>query len=383
MQKPKLLYYLHTYFIDSALEWLTDLRSEYEIHLVVELSPDSLKSTVIDIEQKMINNDFGDLMDILDTSTKSLVTPYFNGLKSIKYIFYPTTQILSLSNLKMAFKVLYYVKKEKIRTIHFDTISGRFMPVLPFLYNIKCIATIHDPIPHTGEDSFKKSIIRKIYSNIINKYLFYSRYSYRQFVINNRQSYSNIFTAQLKPYSYISKLNTSFKKDKKYILYFGRISYYKGIDILLDSFQSILSHYPKLNLIIAGNGDIKIIPAVEMHTDNIKILNKYVSIQELADLIKNALFVVCPYREATQSGVLMTAFALNKPVLATNVGAFPEYIIDNVNGMLVDPTVNGIEKGILRMLKNNYYKDLEIKMNSFAPKRIINNANIYSELYTN
>jgi len=369
--------------MDSALEWLTDLESKYEVHLVVELSPDSVKSTVINIEQKSIKYDFGDFMDVIDISTKILLTPYLKNLKSIKYIYYPTKQMLSFRNLRMAFKVLDYIKKEKINTIHFDTLSGRFMPVLPLLYNIKKIATIHDPTPHTGEESFKKTIIRIIYSNMIAKYLFYSRYSYRQFVINNKQLHSNIFTAQLKPYTYISKLNLSLKKDKQYILYFGRISYYKGIDLLLEAFQSIVSHYPNLDLIIAGKGNIEYEISDEIHTNKIRFLNKYVPIQELAELINNAEFVVCPYREATQSGVLMTAFALNKPVLATNVGAFPEYVLENINGMLVEPNVNGIEKGILKMLNNNHYKDLEIQMKSFAPKRLVNNENVFSELYAN
>jgi hypothetical protein len=51
--------------------------------------------------------------------------------------------------------------------------------------------------------------------------------------------------------------------------------------------------------------------------------------------------------------------------------------------MLVEPTVNGIEKGILTMLNNNHYKDIEIQMKSFALKRIVNNENVFSELYAN
>ena len=36
--------------------------------------------------------------------------------------------------------------------------------------------------------------------------------------------------------------------------------------------------------------------------------------------------MVCPYTDATQSGVIMSAFAFNKPVIATNVGALPEMV---------------------------------------------------------
>ena len=383
MQKPSILYYLHTYFMDSALEWLNDLKSSYDVHLVVELSPDSIKSTVINIDSRIIDNDFGDLYEVLDETTKQVLAPYLQGLASIKYVFYPTKQMLSFKNLAIAFKVLFYIKRSKIGTIHFDTTSGRLMPVLPFLFSLKRIATIHDPTPHTGEETLKKTIIKKVYNYLITNYLVYSRYSYQQFIFNNRQLHFNIFNAQLKPYSYISKLDTSIKKEKKYILFFGRISYYKGIDLLIDAYQTLASQYPNLNLIIAGKGSIDYIPTDNTHIDGIRFLNKYVSIQELAELIQNAEFIVCPYREATQSGVLMTAFALNKPVLATNVGAFPEYVVENVNGMLVDPTVNGIKKGIQNMLLNNQYKKLEIKMNSYVPKRIVNNSSVFADLYGN
>ena len=383
MPKPKILYYLHTYFMDSALEWLNDLKSYYDVHLVVELSPDSIKSTVVNIDPRMINKNFGDLFDVLDDRTKDVLAPYLKGLTSTKYIFYPTKPMLSFKNLKMAFKILFYIKRNKINTVHFDTTSGRFMPVLPLLFNLKRIATIHDPTPHTGEESYKKTIIKKVYSNMITSYLFYSRFSYRQFIHHNRQSHSSIFTAQLKPYSYISKLDITSKEDEKYILYFGRVSYYKGIDLLIDAFQSVASQYPNLNLVIAGKGSIDYVSSDDSKIDNIRILNEYISIQELAELIKNSEFIVCPYREATQSGVLMTAFAMNKPVLATNVGAFPEYVVDNVNGMLVDPSVRAIKEGILKMLFNDHYRELEIKMNTYVPKRVINNTSVFSDLYGN
>jgi glycosyltransferase involved in cell wall biosynthesis len=369
--------------MDSALEWLNDLKSNYEVHLLVELSPDSLKSTVIDIDNRNIKSDFGDLDEVIDTETKTLLNPYFMGLHSVKYIYYPTKQMLSIKNLKMTYKVLSYIKKNNINTLHFDTTSGRFMPALPFLFRIKKIATIHDPNPHTGEESFKKTVIRKVYTSMVNNYLFYSRYSYRQFIQNHIHLHTNTFTAQLKPYSYISKLNTRSIEANKYILYFGRVSYYKGIDLLLEAFHSVVSQYPTINLVIAGKGSIEYVPFDDTRNSHIRFINKYVSIRELAELINNAEFIVCPYREASQSGVLMTAFALNKPVLATNVGAFPEYIVENVNGMLVDPSMKGIKNGMLNMLNDNYYKKLEADMNSSIPKRLVNNANVFTDLYGN
>jgi len=58
---------------------------------------------------------------------------------------------------------------------------------------------------------------------------------------------------------------------------------------------------------------------------------------EVPSLFRSATAVVLPYREIDQSGVLMTAIAFGKPILATQVGGIPETIQDGVHGYLVPP----------------------------------------------
>ena len=57
----------------------------------------------------------------------------------------------------------------------------------------------------------------------------------------------------------------------------------------------------------------------------------------LAGLLKDASFTVCPYKDATQSGVIQTAFSMDCPVVATNVGALPEAIDNQITGLIVPP----------------------------------------------
>jgi len=58
---------------------------------------------------------------------------------------------------------------------------------------------------------------------------------------------------------------------------------------------------------------------------------------ELAALVEDSAFLALPYRDATQSGVVLTAYALGRPVVATSVGALPEYVSDGDTGLLVPP----------------------------------------------
>jgi glycosyltransferase involved in cell wall biosynthesis len=146
-------------------------------------------------------------------------------------------------------------------------------------------------------------------------------------------------------------------------LFFGAISQYKGVDILLKAMPLVFKEFPSETLIIADrmkeglNLDQDII---NKYKSQIVILDRYIPNEELFALIQESKFVVCPYLDATQSGVLMTAFALNKPVIATNVGAFPEYIEHNITGMLVpvsDP--DKLANAIMSALYNDFYKTLE------------------------
>jgi glycosyltransferase involved in cell wall biosynthesis len=82
-------------------------------------------------------------------------------------------------------------------------------------------------------------------------------------------------------------------------------------------------------------------------------------------MIQLSSFVICPYKEATQSGVLMTAFACSRTVVASNVGAFSEYITDGVNGKLFEEgNVKELEDAILFLLKDNKYKSFNNTVNN-------------------
>jgi glycosyltransferase involved in cell wall biosynthesis len=307
---------------------------------------------------------------------------YIDNISSISYVFFPSKRIIGLDNSKTLKTVLKYLITNSFDVIHFDTISARLFPILPFISNKKVVATIHDPVPHIGEKSIKKKVINWIYSNIIDEYLFYSIYALNQFLANRPSLHNKTAILKLLPYTYVNNFKQPETKKEKYILYFGRISPYKGVDLLINASDYISQIYPKLKICIAGktHGDYTLDISGKK---NIQYINSYLTISELADLIQHALFVVCPYKEATQSGVLMTALAMKKPILATSVGSFAEYIKPGLNGLLVDASINGIKYGITQMLKDDYYLGLaeNIEHDSSELERK-HNYNMYNQVYS-
>lgn len=109
-----------------------------------------------------------------------------------------------------------------------------------------------------------------------------------------------------------------------FVLFFGRVEYYKGVDILCDAFlNSELSKH--CSLVIAGKGDSLCIDEKE---SGVLHLNRFISDAEVSWLFKHAKSVVYPYRQATMSGVLTIAHYFNTPVIASDLPFFKDYCDD-------------------------------------------------------
>jgi glycosyltransferase involved in cell wall biosynthesis len=190
---------------------------------------------------------------------------------------------------------------------------------------------------------------------------FYSSYSSGLYKKFNKHIKANLNQLRLQPYSFIAQIKPSSFPDNPFILFFGQLSYYKGIDLLLEAIPKVLNDYPNEHFVIAGksNGFNLDKKFLDQYPHQVTFIDEYLSIEKLSQLIHSSKFVVCPYREATQSGVLMTAFAMGKSVLATKIGAFPEYISNGINGMLTNVEPRSIATGIISMLHSNQYLEME------------------------
>ena len=200
----------------------------------------------------------------------------------------------------------------------------------------------------------------------------FSKLYTRKFIVLNKaevdvfsKEYSvskrKIFTSHLGYYNILHMYGDVNKKKEKYILFFGRISPYKGIEYLLKAMEIVHKKHPDVKVIIAGSGKMYFDVSKYENLDYVEIRNRFIELDELADLIRGALFTVCPYIDATQSGVVYSSFALNTPVIATKVGGLPEMIDDGETGIIVPPKdVNALASAILSYLNNS---ELLKKMN--------------------
>lgn len=86
-----------------------------------------------------------------------------------------------------------------------------------------------------------------------------------------------------------------------------------GIDNINDYYDA------EATLTIAGGGRMYFDYSPYECLKYIKLINRYIPTEELAGLLQQCDFTVCPYTDATQSGVIMTSLTMSKPVVATSL----------------------------------------------------------------
>jgi len=134
---------------------------------------------------------------------------------------------------------------------------------------------------------------------------------------------------------------------KRYMLFFGLVRAYKGLDLLLDAFARLKNDLPDLQLIIAGEfyeheDKYRAQIAANGLEERVILRNEFIPDGDLRKYFGAADLIVQPYKTATQSGVTQVAFHFEKPMLVTNVGGLGEIVHDHKMGYACEPTAEAI-----------------------------------------
>jgi len=268
--------------------------------------------------------EFNQYKDFFDLSNVYIINQIYKGVHPLNFWLYLKFVILLI--------------KLHPKTIHIThPLWGA--NILLYLFRKKLVLTVHDPFRHSGETSSRNERMRKLAFKLIPKIILLNGKQKKKFVEHYHLHGKTILENKLGVYTSLNFLSTKSRQvhSRPYILFFGRISPYKGVDVLCEAMTILRKKNTDIDCIIAGSGKLYFDISQYEHNDNIIFINRYINTDELSSLISNSLFVVCPYKDATQSGVVLSSFAFNKPVVATNVGALGESVIDGKSGLLVDP----------------------------------------------
>ena len=302
----------------------------------------------------------------------------------------PNERVINSINPFNWINVAHKLKKENADLIVFDwwhPFFGFCHGVISFLirkkYKKKILFITENVVSHEANPIDK--ILTKIGLKNASKLLTLSR-----IVEKEVQPYSKekkVFRSELPVYDCYKSIDESdtkkfkdklgFEQESFILLYFGYVRKYKGLDILIKAFPSILSEFPNARLLIVGEFYDDPKPYLEQIKtlkieEKVRVINQFVPNEEVAKYYQVSDVVILPYRSATQSGILNVAYGFYKPVIVTDVGGLAEFVDEGKTGYVITPDSpeairDGVNKFFSAMHKTNFHKFIEEKnkKNSF------------------
>lgn len=225
--------------------------------------------------------------------------------------------------------------------IHFQEAASTPALILSFIdWGVPVVMTVHDPAPHSGEDDYSISSIKRRF--VLNRWR-------RKIdaVVTHGDSLMDIVIStypRLKglvysvPHGPLGGPPAITATVQGTFLFFGRIQAYKGLGHFVAAIRGLHERGLSVRGVIAGRGGdlarhralIDGHPAFELH-------ERFIAHDELPSLFARAQAVVLPYVDGTQSGVAAMALGFGRAIIATRVGALQDMVRDGDNGLLVPP----------------------------------------------
>jgi glycosyltransferase involved in cell wall biosynthesis len=258
--------------------------------------------------------------------------------------------------------------------------------------NITVIAITDNIIPHEKRAGDK--LLTQYFINSCDGFLVMSeqvktdieKFTKTKPVVFNPHPIYNIFGDAVSKALACEKLNLP--ADKNYILFFGFIRRYKGLDLLIEAMAQVKDK--NIKLIVAGefyedkSTYTSLLSQLKL-ANNIIIADNYIPKDAVKYYFSAADVVVQPYRHATQSGVAQIAYSFNKPMIVTNVGGLAEIVKQGQSGLVCEPTAESIAACINMFYEMNahhpFAKNVENARHHFSWNKMIEKIiTLYDEI---
>lgn len=337
----RIVYYTHPAFFEPALCLVKELSRHVQIHLLLELSPGAWRTAGFDLDQRPLAAGLVPADEVLQGAVPPGVRAYWQSVASFHLVVHPSRRSLHPSSWNVSRRVLRFAVECGGDVLHVDDVdvSPRLALALPTVRRPPVVITVHDPEPHSGERNWRKRVARRLAYPKASRFVLYNAAFREDFAVRYRIPPTSIQVAHLGVYDVFREWPSQpADVTAPTVLFFGRLSAYKGLDVFYDAARLIAQRVPGVRFVVAGGpvaGYTPPSPPTLPPASSIDVFDQYLPNTEAARLFRSASVVVCPYRDATQSGVVLTAFAFGVPVVATAVGGLPEYVIPERTGLLV------------------------------------------------
>lgn len=333
--------------------------SKVDCYYLSMINSDSIESLDFDCNIKysskpIIIKKTNAIYNYINTSVNIKIIPLYKRKRKLEKII--IGRFINVANKLICRKIAKEIAKQNYDVINIIIHSeiDLYLCKLLYKYKQKIIITYHEVLVDLVKGEKIKNVVKESLK-LNTEIILHSEKTKNDLITYSSTNITNkINIINFGPFeSYTSyKQNKNPINEKDYILFFGSLHQYKGLNILYEAIKCD-EDLKDLKFVIAGNGNNEIVNVLKQDNRFI-VINRYIRNEELVSLIKDCKFVICPYIAASQSGVVQTALGLGKYILATNIGAFSEIIVEGKNGFLCEPNnpQNLAEK--IRYVINNH-----------------------------
>ena len=236
--------------------------------------------------------------------------------------------------------VIIYVACKQPNIVHFQWLPFIDVSLIEkyVLWSIKKMSsqtklflTVHNIYPHNIPEASKERYRKRflIVNNYIDGYLVHLKSSKDELISKFGVESTKVNIAYHGVYvpDVMKKKKQRTDDGKKRIIMYGFQTKYKGADILIDALSLLPNDYlEKISPSIVGKTDPDLYAAYINKADSLGVewINRFVSDEELYDMIDNSDVILLPYREISQSGVLLLALSYRKCILTSDLPSFKE-----------------------------------------------------------
>jgi len=287
-----------------------------------------------------------DDMDIhLSLSRQSEIYVDFTGIPVVGRFdvdTYESAVQFGLRSLQLPFlrrRFAHYIQEHNIDVV-FCTMDHLWNAFMIGVIRDSCavyLLTIHDPTRHLGEDQVWRRWLLRRDIDASDSALVLTRSVGESLQTNYHYPADRIFLSAHGHFATgnLETVPRSLPNDRPVrLLFFGRILRYKGLDLMLEALVLLRREFPNIQLEIWGNGDITPYRATLDAISGVRVENRWIEEAEIPGIFAATDLAVLPYREASQSGVVATAFAVGMPCVATPIPGLCEQVEDGVTGII-------------------------------------------------
>lgn len=223
-------------------------------------------------------------------------------------------------------------------------LAGRFSKV-PYLM------VVHDALPHPGDDLPLRHWLLKREIGFSHGVVALTEHVRRILCDEYAYPARRTWVIPLGAFSYGRPLSMPRASGPTRLLFFGRVLPYKGLDLLLEAYTVLRRERKDIELMISGPGDLSPYEGQLRCLEGVSIDNRWILEKEIGPIFRGADVSILPYREASQSGVIATAYAAGVPVVITPVGGLAEQVKHEQTGLVcASASPKGIADALRRML---------------------------------